>query len=61
MSVYLPEALFAGTLGQARFAELAGRWRESALVHESGPGQLSLTANGSWFAGTMMAEIAGLV
>ncbi len=57
--------LFSESLGKDCSEKLLGRWRESALVEDdtqaecvSTSSKLRLTANGSWFTGTMMAQLS---
>lgn len=56
----LPD-LFSDILGQDLSVRLLGGWRDSALVKDdAGVGAigLELTTNGSWFTGTMMAQLS---
>ncbi len=58
LSGSVPSELFAGTLGKERSEKLLRTWRETALIeNETRCGPLRLTANGSWFAGNMMAQL----
>jgi coproporphyrinogen III oxidase-like Fe-S oxidoreductase len=50
-------ALFSEVLGENRAEALLHQWGQSTLVVESAEG-LCLTANGSWFAGEMLEQLA---
>jgi len=59
LSASLPSELFADSLGRGRAHEMFRPWQESALVEEDTRcGRLCLTANGSWFAGNMLAQLS---
>jgi coproporphyrinogen III oxidase-like Fe-S oxidoreductase len=58
LSGSIQAALFAKVLGVPEADRLFHRWRESALIADtSDHAHMRLTANGSWFAGAMMAEL----
>jgi len=60
LSARLSKALFVEVLGQAGAEALLSKWSDSALI-ASDPecaGQYRLTANGSWFTGEMMGQLA---
>lgn len=58
MSGCLPVGLFADVLGQGPSERLFRQWLASCLVQDVGDGRLRLTTNGSWFAGTMIAQLS---
>lgn len=59
LSGRFPAGLLADVLGQDRSEALFRRWRGSALIEDDAQaGHLRLTANGSWFTGKMMAQLA---
>jgi len=59
LSGHIPAGLFADVLGKDRSEVMFRQWRASALVEEDAQqGHLCLTANGSWFTGQMMQQLA---
>lgn len=59
LSGSIPSKLLSNVLGEVQAGEVLHQWRESALIAQDTPhGYLHLTANGSWFAGNMMAQLS---
>jgi coproporphyrinogen III oxidase-like Fe-S oxidoreductase len=59
LSARLTKKLFVGVMGEVGTEALFGKWLQAALiaVDPDCAGQYCLTANGSWFAGEMMAQL----
>lgn len=58
LSARIRPDLFVDVLGQEHADRLLEHWQEAALVEKEADGaRFRLTANGSWFAGEMMAQL----
>ncbi|MBN1933368.1 MAG: radical SAM protein [Anaerolineae bacterium] len=57
LSARMQSGLFDDVLGKARAQGLFQHWQEAVLIEKDKGGNLNLTANGSWFAGEMMAQL----